>query len=382
MEQTGSHEKIAVKLFRAVGRALWLAWGFVRNACLYGAELGHRYWHRRIPKLAALPVFCCCLVGGIELIFAQLGIVYVTDSGQSSTLLTRETDAGRIAQMSGLTVGKYDECYYTGYEGNHAVIAVQRAYEVTVSADGRTYPVYLNGGTAEDALRQAGVVLGADDYTQPSPHTTLAKGDQVTVHRVTYTDTVVESAIPFEIEYRYSSLLYRNPGRTYVMRDGVDGTLEKVYRERRVDGVVESSTQIDEYVTKQPISQEVLAYQEGAPVSAISTPEGYSIVNNAPSSYRYMISNAVCTGYWSARGRGASRLGLYPGTVAVNPNKIPYGTLMYITSADGRFVYGWAIATDTGTALMEGIIDLDLFYGSYMESVMNGKKLLNVYIVR
>ncbi len=32
----------------------------------------------------------------------------------------------------------------------------------------------------------------------------------------------------------------------------------------------------------------------------------------------------------------------------VRPDAHSYGTKVYITSADGKFVYGWAIATDTG----------------------------------
>ena len=36
------------------------------------------------------------------------------------------------------------------------------------------------------------------------------------------------------------------------------------------------------------------------------------------------------------------------GTVAVDPSIIPYGTRMWITSADGLYVYGLAIAEDTG----------------------------------
>ena len=86
------------------------------------------------------------------------------------------------------------------------------------------------------------------------------------------------------------------------------------------------------------------------------------------------------TGYSSKSGKGASGLGLYYGTVAVNPNVIPYGTKMYIVSEDGRFVYGWAIATDTGTAMMEYPNYIDLFYETYTESVLNGRIAVNVYL--
>ena len=55
--------------------------------------------------------------------------------------------------------------------------------------------------------------------------------------------------------------------------------------------------------------------------------------------------------------------------MAVNPNIIPYGTLMYITSDDGSFVYGYAYAADTGTAMMEGHAFVDLYYQTYQESV-------------
>jgi len=34
--------------------------------------------------------------------------------------------------------------------------------------------------------------------------------------------------------------------------------------------------------------------------------------------------------------------------VAVNPNIIPYGSHLWIVSNDGRYVYGYAIAVDTG----------------------------------
>ena len=40
--------------------------------------------------------------------------------------------------------------------------------------------------------------------------------------------------------------------------------------------------------------------------------------------------------------------------MAVDPDVIPYGTKLYITSTDGKFVYGYAVATDTGIAVQKG----------------------------
>ena len=67
--------------------------------------------------------------------------------------------------------------------------------------------------------------------------------------------------------------------------------------------------------------------------------------------------------------------------MAVNPNVIPYGSLMYITSADGRFVYGYAYAADTGTAMMTGSTFIDLYYETYSESVDNAVIAVNVYVL-
>ena len=67
--------------------------------------------------------------------------------------------------------------------------------------------------------------------------------------------------------------------------------------------------------------------------------------------------------------------------MAVNPALIPYGTKLYIASTDGRFVYGYAIATDTGTSLLNGSCLVDLYYDTYTEALMNGVQTVNVYVV-
>lgn len=101
--------------------------------------------------------------------------------------------------------------------------------------------------------------------------------------------------------------------------------------------------------------------------------------NNVPSSYSKMYSMKA-TGYYSARGRGAKRPGPVLRYFCVRPTLIPYGTKVYITSADGKFVYGWAIATDTGAFVQSNRMQVDLFYETYAESVANGVKYVNVYV--
>ena len=151
------------------------------------------------------------------------------------------------------------------------------------------------------------------------------------------------------------------------------------YRERYVDGELDIALVSKVQVVKKPVDQVVLSYAN-APVSPLSGPSGVTINNNVPSTYSYMLSNVAATGYYSPRGKGASGLGLFYGSVAVNPNVIPYGSKMYITSPDGQFIYGYAIATDTGGALMNGTIGVDLFYETYKESSLNWKNTVNIYV--
>ena len=55
------------------------------------------------------------------------------------------------------------------------------------------------------------------------------------------------------------------------------------------------------------------------------------------------------TGYSAGENSYGSSGGYcYYGTIAVDPNEYPYGTKLYIRSSDGSFVYGYALASDTG----------------------------------
>jgi len=68
--------------------------------------------------------------------------------------------------------------------------------------------------------------------------------------------------------------------------------------------------------------------------------------------------------------------------VAVNPKQIPYGTKLYIVSHDGKYVYGYAIAADTGGFAKKGRITTDLFFHTSRECYNFGVRSVRIYVLK
>ncbi len=102
--------------------------------------------------------------------------------------------------------------------------------------------------------------------------------------------------------------------------------------------------------------------------------------NGIPENYLYCIegkSTAYYGGYMTATG-SATR----PGVVAVDPREIPYGTEMWIVSSDGRYVYGFARAEDTGGFIYwpKGAT-VDLYMNTYADCCVWGWRGVKIYIL-
>ena len=329
-------------------------------------------------RVLAFCVMVVCLVATLGVTAANLRLTYVTDSnGAKQVILTSATDPAKVMSLSGIQSEEGDKVYYTAFSGNLATLNIERAFSVNIQADGQTYPVKMVYGTVADALQRAGITLEGDDYTEPALDRLVTAGTQIVVHRVDYQDRVETQAIPYDTEYVYTSLYFRNTGRTTTVQHGAEGQQTVTTRDRYVDGELENSIVVDSTTTVQPTNHVIKTYGAGAPVSPLTGPDG---TTNAPASYSKVLTGKA-TGYYSKTGKGSSGLGLGYGTVAVDPDVIPYGTKLYITSTDGKFVYGYAVATDTGVAVQKGQILVDLFYETYAESVINGAIQVNVYVV-
>lgn len=342
-----------------------------------------RRWAGRVlPKWGALLGGGAALAAAIAFTGTALHFTTVTDThGGSVRILTAATDAATVLQQSGTpALGENDEAVWVQTEDGKELY-VLRAYTVPITADGAVQELTVTGPhTAAELLAQAGVTYTADDILTPAADEILPEGSGITVQRVTYAEYTMDELVPTAVEEIPTSLFYRKQDKVMTLQEGHDGQDTVIYREKWIDGELAETAEIGRVNAVEMLPTVQKVYGEGAPVSQFVGPE---IVDGVPAEGVAEVYTAQrSTGYSaSATAKGASGRRLTYGTVAVNPSIIPYGSLMYITSEDGRFVYGYAYAADTGAAMLAGSAFIDLYYETYDESVDSAVIPVNVYVL-
>ena len=340
-----------------------------------------RWAGRALPKWGALAGGAVALAGAIAFTGTALHFTTVNDShGGSVRILTAATDLSTVLKQADTPpLGENDRAVWTQTDDGEQ-LDILRAYTVPVTADGATQDVVTTGATTAELLAQAGLTWTEDDLLTPAADEAVPEGGSVTLQRVSYVDYSQNIVVPTEIEEVPTSLFYKKQSKTVTMQEGSDGLDTVYYRETWIDGTLAATDEIgrETQIGMVPTLQKV--YGEKVPVSQFVGPE---IVDGAPvEGVAEVYTNQRSTGYSaSATAKGASGRRLTYGTVAINPNIIPYGSLMYITSDDGKFVYGYAYAADTGAAMMQGSAFIDLYYETYDESVDSAVIPVTVYVL-
>jgi len=336
-------------------------------------------------RLVGYPVAWLCLIGlvlsSLALITSrQVHTVYIHDNGALSRCYTVAQDAQQILAQRGISLGEFDEVRFDGFSGRIGLLEVRRAFPVTIRADGQTQEIMTTAMPLADLLQREGIPLGELDELSVSRAEMLTDDAEVTIRRVRIEPITETEKIPFKTTYRSSSLLAN--GRSRTILEGAPGEITTTYLARFVEGEETEREFVGTEVTEKSVDAVVLVGSD-EPVSPLDF--GIELdANGVPLHYTNVLRNQICTGY-SGRGkqvRGASRQWLSTGSVAVRAAEIPYGTRLYIRASDGgHFVYGCAVAADTGSALLNHLIDIDLFYDTYMESYLNGRKICDVYVL-
>ncbi|MGA7571363.1 MAG: ubiquitin-like domain-containing protein [Candidatus Aquilonibacter sp.] len=290
------------------------------------------------------------------------------------------------------------------YAGN-ASIATNVAHVVIFTAQGSTTEQPTNATTVGAFLREHGIGVGANDYISPSVDTPLS--DRMSIeYRPAVSVTIVSGK-------RRNTVITSAPNVAALLQsqnirlgryDSVTPTL--------TDSVpIDGTVRIDHFLTWQRVEHRIIAMPTIKRVNVSLKPGAARLVNRGqPGMLDVLVSftqrnngdvkarvigsrvvrkaharlvdvgaadsmQMVATAYTpycsgcsgiTASGRPAGH-----GIVAVDPRVIPLGTRLYIPG------YGYAIAGDTGGAIVGYRIDLG--YTSYRDAMQFGRRAVTVY---
>lgn len=336
-------------------------------------------YHTHMVRLTML----VSMMLGLALITGALyfkSSVYITDNGYVKEIKTNETEVEAILNEADITLSEGDKTTLTR-EDNKIYINIARAFNVTVNADGKTYNLRMTEGNVTNALIEAGVKLGEYDFMDKKADDRLFGGIEINVSRVTYVTREEKTEIAFETEYVDDSNL--KIGTQQVITEGQTGEIVEYYSDKYVDGKLVESKKTGETTAKEPVTEVIgRGTSLQVPYAKLDDPDKVKLVNGLPEDYVKVVSGKATA--YSARAGARTASGRYAvvGTVAVNPNVIPYGSELYIVAQDGSRVYGYAIAADTGTGLMDGRVTVDVFMGSYADSCKWGACYVDVYVLK
>ena len=268
-------------------------------------------------------------------------------------------------------------------------IEIYDFFKITLTVDGKTKTKKVSGKTVEDAISTLGVELEGEDFTIPALDEELKNGMEIAVYRVDKKERTEKEAIPYETEYTYSDALYRN--RTRTLEGGKEGTKAVVYEDTFINGELLSSKKTSEKVTKKPerelvqvgtrVNAVTTGLPVGTPISEMAEPSYLKIGENGlPTKFKSVI-NAQATAYCIPGGITSTGKRAQTGYIAVDPKEIPYGTEMYIVSADGQYVYGYCIAADTGSYIYDVDWTVDLYMNSEAQCRNWGRRDIIIYVL-
>lgn len=337
----------------------------------YASVLG-RVVKSRLFGAAALAVVSAVLVMSVSV---NMHAITVIDGQNSRVVLTMNNDDPHaVLAAAGVALSDGDE-FRSDIDAIRGEIEINRAFDVQITADGITKVVRMTGGTVSDVLEKTGVEVKENDLLSHLPNAAVTDGMSIEVERVGYNEYTRTEAIPYETTVKYTNVIPK--GATKLKQSGQKGEKTYVYRDRIVDGEVVETVLVSETVTKKPVNAIKLV---GTVVGTPLSPAPFEIALDEagqPVNYK-KVYTGTCTAYTCDGGRlsGVTATGMKPqvGVVAVNPNLIPYGSKLYITSADGSYVYGYAIAGDTGGGVMKGTLIADLYMDTYEECIQFGKR--------
>ena len=294
---------------------------------------------------------------------------------------------GRLLEEQGVSLGERDKLSHDPSDRllDSMEVVVSRAFDVELRDYGKDYSLTLTEGTVAHVLELCGLTLTGEDFVEPGSAAPLTPGMTIHVSRVEWKERRATLAIDYETEIKKSATM--ELGMEKVDQKGVKGEKETVFNDKYVNGARVDSVVLQESISKQPVKEiktvgtKVAKLVAGAtPISKLTPPANLKIVDGKPTHYLSSVTG-VAKAYSGGWGTASGLKPPIPGYIAVDPRQFPYGTKLWIVSNDGKYVYGYAIAADTGTFVQTNGCMVDLYMPNYEMSKQWGARGVTVYVL-
>ncbi|MBQ9965907.1 MAG: DUF348 domain-containing protein [Clostridia bacterium] len=321
------------------------------------------------------------------LLDTSVNTVKVYDGEQTYVTRTLSPNVATVLASLNLKSESYNVVSAVNDEDT-TTINIEYTFPVFITNSGSAKKVSVPECTVAEALAAAGFSVDEHDIVEPSLDTVLTETAYIDYINVDYVSTDLTKEVPFKTNTVYSRNY--NQGTTKTLTKGENGSERVTYTSKVVNGEVISS-KVTNVVTLSNVVDEVKVV--GTKKKGVKTSEDVNDIstlkapftieldeNGAPVKYKSM-RKARATAYTYTGNRCSTGVAPQPGYIAVNPKVIPYGTKMYIKTSDGSYIYGYAVAADTGGFINNYPTGVDLFMTSESACRRFGVRTVEIYIL-
>lgn len=274
-------------------------------------------------------------------------------------------------------------------ESSENEVVINEWRSIIINLRGEVQNKDVPAGTVGDALAYLDIELTKNDKLNVEKDMELTDGTEIDIDRITYKKVTTTEVVDYKTINKDTSTLF--VGESLVDTYGVEGERTIVTKEKYINGEKVSEEEISNKITTKPVNEVILNGTAEIQPETIDTDYGEIEVNeelgtitdtNGNTLYYTDVITGSSTAYTAEAGAICStgREARY-GVVAVDPDVIPYGSILYIVSDDG-FVYGYAVAGDTGGFIYNGTgTVVDLYFPTLDECVNYGRRGINVYVL-
>lgn len=329
-----------------------------------------------IGRITLVVVSVICVVLLLSLTVFAKNTYYINDGDRVLVHTTYATDPAEILNEAGVELDSGDT-YTTQTVPGASEITIQRRQTITVIRDGVAQEVYSYGETLESLLHRLEWNLTSQEVLSLSLNTQTHHGMTVTISKG---ETVRENytvQIPYETVYCQDPTLAE--GEEVVLVAGVPGMMACTDLVSYIDGKEVSRSEETRTVTHQPVNALI------AVGTAVEQPgQSGTFTTHTGEVVKYLRSYTFKATAYSKYDEGcndytATGTKVRYGVVAVDPKVIPLGSQLYIVTNDGVYIYGHAVAEDTGGSIKGNRIDL--YFDTVEECLRFGRRECTVYLL-